>query len=245
MSNSSSSGLSIPNNRSLPLAAQTYFILLGRILSFELQPYRKLSESLVAKELGVSRTPVREAMARLAELNLVDILPQRGTYVAPLRLADLRKSQFMREAIEIALLGRVMALDDRSELVGALRNEVALQVTFVKVGDVERFYASDEDFHELLARHAQLPSITREVEVSAFHMNRFRRLMIAGVDDLDEIISQHDAIVDAIEMGDAAAAQDLMLSHLRRVFVHLNRATERFPQHFDQRETSQKLKVNR
>ncbi|MBE7186476.1 MAG: GntR family transcriptional regulator, partial [Methylobacterium mesophilicum] len=77
-------------------AARVFATLLESILTFELKPFDEISEGGLAERLGVSRTPVREALARLAKLGLVDIFPQRGTVVAPLRVADLKRSQFLR-----------------------------------------------------------------------------------------------------------------------------------------------------
>ena len=82
------------------MASQVYEHLMERILDMELEPFRELSEARLAAEFGISRTPVREALARLARRGLVDILPQRGTRVSPLSVDRIAKSRFIREALE-------------------------------------------------------------------------------------------------------------------------------------------------
>lgn len=219
--------------RPLPLARQVYETLQSKILTFELKPYQVLSEASVSDMLGVSRTPAREALTKLAENNFVDVVPQRGSQVAPLREEDLDRSQFMREALEIALLRRAMTLGDRPSLVRGLRKEVTLQQTYVRFEDSESFYASDEVFHGLIAEHARQPSVLPEILRLKEHMDRFRHLMVSGVEDLNYVIDQHRDIVDAIEADDTATAEKNMIEHLRRIFDYLPRARAKFPDYFE------------
>lgn len=220
-------------DKSTPLFEQIYAHLYERILRFDLAPFQMLSEKLIAESLDVSRTPVREALARLAEHRFVDILPQRGTFVSPLRITDLEKSQFMREAIELALLRRVFEHPDRGQAVRELRNEITLQRAFVEMGDQDRFYASDDAFHGLLAKYARLPAVVEEIRRVKMHMDRFRVLVIAGVEDLGEVITQHQDIVDAVETDDAYEAERLLLRHLRRIFAYVDRAMALHPDYFE------------
>ena len=89
------------DGRESSIAAQVHDVLMERILDMELPPFQELSEARLAAEFGVSRTPVREALARLARRGLVDILPQRGTIVSPLSHDRIAKSRFIREALAI------------------------------------------------------------------------------------------------------------------------------------------------
>ena len=221
------------SNRSMPLARQVYDDLHQNILRFELKPYQVLSEASVSEMLGVSRTPAREALTKLAENRFVDVVPQRGSQVAPLRTEDLNRSQFMREALEVALLRRAMSSGNEAGLVKGLRKEITLQRTYVTFEDTESFYASDEAFHGLITEYAKQPSVLPEILRLKDHMDRFRHLMVSGVEDLDTIIKQHVAIADAIEKGDAARAEQRMIKHLRRIFDYISEARERFPEYFE------------
>ena len=126
---------SAKSGRPMPLARQVYDELHKRILRFELKPYQVLSEASVSEMLGVSRTPAREALTKLAENRFVDVVPQRGSQVAPLRLEDLDRSQFMREALEVALLRRAMSSGEGATMVKGLRKEITLQRTYVTFED--------------------------------------------------------------------------------------------------------------
>lgn len=230
-------------DRPLPLARQVYEELHQKILRFQLKPYQVLSEASVSEMLGVSRTPAREALTKLAESKFVDVVPQRGSQVAPLRMEDLERSQFMREALEVALLRRAMASGERATLIKGLRKEITLQRTYVTFEDTESFYASDEKFHGLIAHHAEQPSVLPEILRFKEHMDRFRHLMVSGVEDLDTIIRQHIAITDAIEAGDASQAEERMIQHLRRIFDYIGPAREKFPDYFEA--STQELRVIR
>lgn len=225
-------GLSLDRATS-SLTDRIYDLMREQIVSFELAPFDPVSDKRIAERLGVSRTPVREALVRLAAQRLVDIFPQRGTVVAPMRRTDLERSQFTREALEIALVRRVAELEDRTDLVRNLRAEIALQETFAGLDDDARLYASDEDFHRLIATYAGLPGIWDDIQRSKVHMDRARHLTIAMEQDVSPIIEQHRAIVDAIEHGDKAAAADTMRVHLRRVLDFVDMLQEQHPDYFE------------
>ena len=218
------------------LSKQIYAVLSDRIVSLSLKPFEQLSEVNVATELGVSRTPVREAFVRLSELGIVDIYPQRGTLVAPIRMPELEKSQFLREALELALLRRAMASGRTAELVGRLRAEIAVQKAFIEVGELQRFYQSDEDFHATIAEFAGMASVTSEIERVKIHINRARYLMISGVDDIRLVLEQHKQIADAIESNKPSVAEAAMEQHLRRVLEYIGQAQEKFPEYFETNE---------
>ena len=176
---------------------------------------------------------MREALARLGKLQLVDIFPQRGTVIAPLRVADLKRSQFLRESLEWGLLRRALRSPDRAALVEALCAEIAVQRTLAAIGDEARFYASDELFHRRIAYSAGLPDIWDDISDAKLHMDRFRHLMLASVETLPVVVVQHETIVDAIKAGDRDAAEASLKTHLRRIFAFLAPAFAAHPDYFE------------
>ena len=215
------------------LSGQVYAFMREQIVTLQRAPFEPISEQKISQETGASRQPVREALARLAADRLVDIYPQRGTFIAPFRLSDLKRSQFMREALEVGLVLRVTNLPDRAKLVAQLRAEIDLQRTFQKIGDEKRFYGSDEDFHRLIATHAGLPGVWDEILRVKTHMDRCRHLALATVEDISSIIAQHERIVDAIETGDAQEATDAVRVHLRRILHAIDDVAEMKPDYFE------------
>ena len=214
------------------VAQRTFDTLLDEIMSFRLKPFELISEKGMSEALGVSRTPVREALARLASLGLIDIYPQRGSVVAPLRLANLRKSQFLREALELGLIVRAIESPQRAELVQKLKDELALQDTLLSISDDQRFFRSDELFHQHIAVYGGFPDIWVDISAAKLHMDRFRYLTFPRLDSMAVVIDQHRSIMSAIESGDAAGAEEALRHHLRRIFSVLGAVQERYAAYF-------------
>lgn len=214
------------------MSDQVYDAILAMILKLELKPREQLSEAQLSKDLGVSRTPVREAFQKLASLGFLDIIPQRGTIVAPMRTSAFRKSQFMREAFELALVRRAIELDDNRDLCRALERELKLQEVHSELGDEDAFFASDELFHEAIATHCGLPELWPEVQRVKMHMDRFR-YAIRSQRETPDVLRQHRAIAKAICRRDETAALAAMTTHLRRANHMIEQAAKDQPEYFE------------
>ncbi|CTQ61564.1 MAG: GntR family transcriptional regulator [Roseibium album] len=211
---------------------RVYDAILAMILRLEIKPREKLSEVQLSKELGVSRTPVREAFLRLESLGFLDIVPQRGTIVAPMRDAEFRKSQFMREAFELALVRRAIELEDNSELCMALDRELKLQTVHSELADENSFFESDEAFHEAIAVHCGVAEIWPEVQRVKMHMDRFR-YAIRSQRETSTILEQHRRIAEAICNRNEAEALAAMTLHLRRANHLIADAAKEHPEYFE------------
>lgn len=214
------------------MSDQVYDAILSMILKLEIKPREQLSEAQLAKDLGVSRTPVREAFQKLASLGFLDIVAQRGTLVSPMRAGAFRKSQFMREAFELALVRRAVDLEDNSELCRALERQLKLQEVHSELGDEDAFFESDESFHEAIALHCGLPDLWPEVQRVKMHMDRFR-YAIRSQRETTTVLKQHKAIAKAICARDEAAALTAMTAHLRRANHLIDDAAKEHPEFFE------------
>jgi Transcriptional regulators len=214
------------------LSRQIYRVLLEKIISLQLKPFEVLSEVSIANEFGVSRTPTREALVRLADLGLVEVVSQRGTFVAPMRELDLERSQFAREAIETCLLERVIQLGRYSDLASRLEVEIGIQETSARMGNMKRFCQSDDAFHALIAETAGYPHVQSEIDRAKVHMDRIRHLVLKGVGDMGLVVDQHKAIAMAVASGETGRSQDALQVHLRRVLRLIEEAKVSFPEYF-------------
>lgn len=147
---------------------------------------------------------------------------------------DLQTSQFMREALELAILRRAMEVGSCTDLAARLRDEITLRRAYLTVRDKAQFYLSDDRFHGLIAGFAGCSAVVPELARVKLHMDRFRQLMVAGVEDLPVVIGQHELIADAVASGDVAAAEDHLRRHLRRIFSYVEQARARFPEYFEE-----------
>ncbi len=213
------------------IAAQVHDVLMERILDMELPPFEELSEARLAAEFGVSRTPVREALARLARRGLVDILPQRGTIVSPLSEELIAKSRFIREALERPL-ARLAAEKLTPEIEALLTREVALQQTFANLSDDQSFLASDERFHALIAKAAGFESIWDDVREAKFHMDRVRRLSLLSQEHMFFIVREHEEILARLKDHDVEGADRSIAVHLTSVMHELDVIRDRHPEYF-------------
>jgi DNA-binding GntR family transcriptional regulator len=170
--------------------------------------------------LGVSRSPVSEAVARLSTESLVDVVPQAGTFVARLSMDEVREGAFLREALELAAVEGVAAGATEEQVV-QLRRSLRLQELLVADGDRAGFYAADAEFHELILSftgHRRLPGLSRTAWV---HVDRARRLLLPEPGRMGETLDEHRAVLRSIEARDEAAARLALRHHLRQLVARL------------------------
>jgi GntR family transcriptional regulator, rspAB operon transcriptional repressor len=208
-----------------PIAAQVYERLRRAITTLSMMPSEALSEKELSLQLGVSRTPVREALIRLADEGLIDILPQRGSFVAPIRLRDVQEAQFIRESLEVSIAKRLSGGCSRRFLT-EIKSNLYDQEKAVNAGALDLFLDLDEAFHRSFCEEASLSKSWRVIQAVKLQMDRVRYLSLPDPEHLRILLTQHRTIVDAIEAGDASAAGDAMAAHLREVLRTAQRLSE-------------------
>lgn len=209
-------------DRRLPAAEQIYGQLREEIITCRLAPNEALSENRICGMFGVSRSPVRIALTRLAEDGLIDIFPQRGSFVAPIRMKQVAESQFARTALEMALV-KVAAQKWSVSHVAEVHANLADQRRHAAEGDAWGFYLDNERFHQLIARAAGLEGVWKTVQGVKMLWDRIGHLANRVPGHREEIIAEHEAIVAALDLGDGAAAVKAMKLHLRSVFKAIAR----------------------
>jgi len=187
-----------------------------------------VSENEIAAELGVSRTPVREAMIMLVQDGLVQVFPKVGSFVTRVDLQRVADSQFVRESVELASLADVPAEPDRA-VVGELTVNLARQRV---CEDNEQFFGLDEEFHLGLLRLAGHEGTWPAVLAAKAHLDRARRLGLTENPSPSVFVEQHAAVLDALLNDGPGAAVPLLRAHLRAVFDDIERVRRRSPELF-------------
>jgi DNA-binding GntR family transcriptional regulator len=218
-----------------PIAPQLVAALRQAIIASELRPGSALSEKEIAGRFGVSRQPVREAFIKLSEAGLVQILPSRGTYVMKISLREVANARFVREAVECALARSASRLID-PDGVARLRRLIAEQAAVASRGDYAGFTALDEAFHQAIAEIVDCDYAARVVESARAQTDRVRYLSLPGTSPIPLLITQHNAIVDALEAGDSDMAATAMRIHLREILNALPRIAAAHPELFEDEE---------
>jgi DNA-binding GntR family transcriptional regulator len=202
------------------------------IVALRLAPGAPLVEKELTEAFGVSRTPVREALIRLAEEGLVDIRPQSGTFVARIPLASIPEAVIIRQALE----GTTVALAAEAVAGGAecslLDEAIARQEAFAALGDMEAFHGADEAFHEAFAALAGHPGLWRVTRSAKLQIDRCRRLTLPAPGRMLHVIAEHRIIRDAVQAGDAPAARAAMQAHLQAVLPDAAAIAEDHPDFF-------------
>jgi GntR family transcriptional regulator, rspAB operon transcriptional repressor len=220
-----------------PASRQVYRALRDAIIATTLAPGQRISENELAERLSVSRTPVREALIRLRDDRFVQIVPQLGTFVTRISLTALADAQFIRESLECAAV-RLAAERADADDIAALRGLVLRQAEVSEHGDHERFALLDDEFHAALcelAGHSVAWEVAQRVKG---HLNRVRRLSLPQPRYLEEMVSEHGQVLEALEQGDPDAAEAMLRHHLRMVLSALPAIRAQHPDYFDEEETA-------
>lgn len=199
------------------LVPSLYRDLRERIVSVSLPPGEAVYETRLAEGYGVSRTPVREALKRLAEDGFVEVVPQVGTFVARIDLRLVRDSHFVRETLECRIVELAAARIDAAGR-AALRDSVALQRRALAARDAPGFFRADEAMHELLAAIAGHAGAWQVIHSAKAQLDRVRRLSLRYAQRSPLRLAEHRSIAERVIAGDGVGAAEAMRAHLRTVF---------------------------
>lgn len=210
--------------------AQTQAISLLRdsILTGELKPGMRLSEQEIANAMGISRQPVREAFIRLAGEGLLEVWPQRGTFVSKISAEEVLDARFVREAVEADLI-RLATERGGAELVAVLRDNLAQQ--HEALTDPARFLRLDEVFHRTIAEAAGKGRAWDHLQKLKSQLDRVRFLATQDF-PVNVLITQHAGVIDALATGNPDRAETAMRVHLCQMLEDLPRINAAYPDYF-------------
>jgi DNA-binding GntR family transcriptional regulator len=201
------------------IADQVFDLIQSKILTLEIPPRTKLSETEVAGLLGVSRQPVRESFKRLAKSGFLEIRPQSGTKVSLISEDAALRALYIRTALEVQTCRSACEhLDDEGR--AALIELVEQQRISIDQKDRERFHAYDNAFHKEICIRGQVGFVWDIINETRPHMDRVRMISLSLVSQ-ESALLEHREILDALCRGDGAAAVVAMRSHLAGILVHI------------------------
>ncbi|MDO5528206.1 MAG: GntR family transcriptional regulator [Paracoccus sp. (in: a-proteobacteria)] len=195
-------------------ADQIFDALHVQILTMELAPGTRLSETEVGQQFAVSRQPVRDAFFRLAQLGFLVIRPQRATIVSPISIEAVMQARFVRASLELEttrIACEVMGNGDHA----ALRGLLAQQKAAMEAGDKVEFHRLDDAFHREICERAGVGFVWDVVRVNKAHIDRVRFLSLSFASA--RTFAEHERIMDAIEARDAPTATAEMRQHLSQI----------------------------
>ncbi|WP_232962256.1 GntR family transcriptional regulator [Paracoccus tegillarcae] len=199
------------------VADQVFNVLQQRILTLELPPLAKISETDIGKRMGVSRQPVREAFKRLERLGFLQIRPQSGSVVSLISEEAILRARFIRTALETQTTRaacEVLSAEDIAMLQAILDQ----QGVAVDSNDAPLFHKLDEDFHRGICRLSGHDYVWDLIQDHKAHMDRVRMLSLSSTSQ-QLALREHIVILAAIAARDSEAAAEAMTRHLSRIEV--------------------------
>lgn len=206
----------------LPKGPQVYEILRRAIVLLALPPGAVVNEKLISEQLSISRTPLREALLRLNQEQLINVIPNSGTYVSKIDLQTVFDGQLVRDALEMKVV-RLAAMRMTAAFERRLDFNMHQQHRLAAERDYDGFYELDEQFHSMICEFGASQRIWQIVNEAKAQLDRVRRLAFPSDNHLDIVLAEHTRIVDGLKSREPDAAAAAMKEHLDRVFLSIRR----------------------
>ncbi len=198
-----------------------------------LRPGTPISEQEIATAQGVSRTPVREAILRLAKERLVEVVPKSGTYVGRIPLSEVPESIVARRALEGITVKVATERASTSQIIG-LKVLLEQQREAIADENAEDFFKADEAFHATIADIAGYPGIWRTIQHLKVQVDRYRWLTVSLESIMERALAEHILVFEAIEKRDVDGAVRQMDAHLDRLKSRIVGDWDSYPEYFIQ-----------
>lgn len=205
-------------------------IIKENIVSLNLAPGSQISENELAAEMGLSRTPVREALIELSKVEIVEIHPQRKSTVPLINYDLVEESRFMRNLMECAVVELVCEMAAPIDI-ERLNANIRLQSFYLDGYYTNELMALDNQFHGMLFDIAKKARVFQLIQNIAIHFDRVRGMALSSVKDL-KVVKDHQDLVEFIRQKDAKAARELMVVHLNRYKIDAAEIRKLYPQYF-------------
>ena len=212
---------------------QAYLALKQAIVSGALAPETLIDKNEWCVRFDVSRLSITTAINRLAFERLVVVEPQRGSYVAKIRLQDVRQWMLMRRALEIEVVA-VCAANMPAQAIENLGQNVGYQEAAIKSGDLQGFHELDTRFHRQMAESLGLARISEVLDPIRTHLERVRRTLLPEPGRIERTFAEHEAIYRSVLAHQPDRAREAMANHLDRVSGELDAFVARHPGFFEE-----------
>lgn len=208
-----------------------YRTIRDNIISLDLEPGSPFNDIEVSQQIGISRTPVREAVIQLSEESrIIEIFPQRGMRIALIDVELVEEARFLRLILEKAAARLVCDMAGEEDL-RWLDENIRLQEFYLEGGSPEKLLELDNEMHKKLfsiCRKELTYSMCRRLAV---HYDRIRSLSVTTVKD-HNIVGEHRELLGAIRAKNKELASDIMDRHLNHWMINEKLFREQYPQYF-------------
>ena len=204
-------------DRKRPLRDQIYELVRNLILTGKIGPGDVVDEKLIAAQLKVSRTPVREAVKKLSDEHLIDVVAQSGTRAALIDRHEVEQAYIIRRALEMESAAQAVKNMTNAHA-DALSDILMAHARAIERKDYILAIATDDKFHRTISEISNLPRLWRAIEISKAQLDRCRHMMIPRDGEAEATLEHHREIIRALNSGDPEKARAAMANHLERSF---------------------------
>jgi DNA-binding GntR family transcriptional regulator len=210
---------------------RVYGGLRSSIIRLRLKPGEAIDMAAVAEEYGVSRSPVRDALLKLEKEGLVDLMPQKGSFVSRIDLGRMHEERFLRASLEEKVVEAFIASRAEADM-SRLQESLRLQRSRLEAKDYDDFLDIDDEFHHVLYEGAGKRMCWDLVQSMSGHYRRARLLVLGNGSVPRENYREHRELFDRIKGGDAEGAIASIRAHLAKLNLEEGGLVEAFPDYF-------------
>jgi len=214
------------------MSGQAYSIIKNKIMNLDYAPGVKISTTSISNDIELGKTPVREALLRLSQEGLVDMIPQSGAYASKINLQNAQEARFTRELIETEIMQEAATLIVENDI-KKLSSNLAQQTQALKNRDFTPFFQLDNDFHHYFYTLTNHELTWNWLQLNSSHLYRFRRLRIETSHlQWQTLITQHQELLNATAQHDLTDIRFHELTHIRLMLSEKNQVKIDFPDYF-------------
>ena len=214
------------------LTDRTFLAIREAIMELNFLPGEIIRKHDICNTLGVSRSPVSEALAKLRNEGLVEVVPQSGTFVSRFSLQDIKEGAFLREAIELACIEILASNISEKQLIDLNRN-LKLQKVLAETDDYQGFYQLDAEMHSMIMDFTGYKNLAKVTKTGWVQVDRARQLLLPVDGRLKKAFQEHRAVIKALEQNDVALAREKMRTHLNQLILLLTPLEKKHPHLFE------------
>jgi GntR family transcriptional regulator, rspAB operon transcriptional repressor len=209
-------------DRRRPMRDQIYPLIRDMILTGDIKPGDPIDEKSIAQNLNISRTPVREAVKKLSDEHLVDVVAQSGTRAARIDAKEIEQAYLIRRALEMESAAHAAPHMNNSHA-ESLNDILMLHERAIEQRKFVQAIAIDDSFHRYIAQVAELPRLWHMIEISKAHLDRCRHMLLPRTGEAAATLEQHRTIIRALNTGKSEAAKEAMRLHLETSYASVAR----------------------
>lgn len=233
-------GLTLESPVVQTIGSQVYQILRSNIINLNLKPGEELNIKELTERLGVSRSPVRDAIMKLAEEGLADIMPQKGTRVSKIDLKRMEEERFLRECLEERVIS-IFAEQCCAESVAVLEEKIREQEKCLAQQQFGRFLELDEQFHGVIFKATDKEFCWELLQSKCGHYRRVRLMTLWDSGIVSGAIHQHRLMLDCMKNRQTQELIALLHEHCRKINVEEIELFQKYPEYFKEQEIKQFL----